>query len=213
MVERHFAWFRAETGAWIGEWRGRVPAPAIPPVAIGHARQMLLNDWTQQTQRLITPTRSPYEMQSQAWDLDAWDDCPAGGAVCLDVTMYGWPVGDFAWAIFDGVDRLLDFRQMRTCLQVTPATVTLDAVARSPRPIRSTADKLIGDITGTSLEPFADHLFGRFVRRQGRIVFEPSAGARLPEAVVLSLTDRNPDLGLLQGLEPAAIPEHMEARA
>ena len=204
MMDRHFAWFRMQDGQWIGEWTGHVPSPTVPASLIGDARLMLLNEWTQQTQRGITPFASAYETTAQAWDLDAWDDCPPGGAVCLDVTMYNWPVGDFVWAVFDGVDRLGDFREMRTYLQLTPATAMIDAVAKSPRPIRDKPTKLIADITGTSLEPFAERLMGRLVRRDGRIVFEPNQ-AELPEAVVLSITDRNPDLSIF--MRPSVIKE------
>ena len=202
MVGRHFAWFNVESGAWIGEWLGTVPAPSVPPSLIGDARLMLLNEWQQQVQRMITPSGSPYVMCEQVWDLDAWDNCPDSGAVCLDVTLYQWPVGDFYYAIFDGVDRILDFREMRTFLQMTPARATLDAHTKSPRPVRSTPTKLVVDITGTPLEPWVDRLDGQFVKRDGRIVFEPSR-AGLPDAVSLSLTDRNPDLGvLLSNIDP-----------
>ena len=205
LVLRHFAWFRQDTGQWIGEWAGRVPAPVIPASLIGEARLMLLNEWTHCVQRYITPHGSPNEPQAQAWDLDAWDDCQPGGAVCLDVTMYGWPVGDFYWAVFDGVDRLLDFREMRVWLQLSPATAMLDASVRSQRPVRSTSQKLIADITGTPLEPWIDQLHGRLVKCDGRIVFEPFQPG-LPDAVRLSITDRNKDLALLKRLDPATIP-------
>ena len=110
MVSRHFAWFRVDTGGWIGEWAGQVPAPRIQPSLVGNARIAVLNEWTQQIQRGITPFGSAYQTDAKAWNLDAWDDCPPGGAVCLDVTLYHWPVGDFQWACFDGVDRVTDFR-------------------------------------------------------------------------------------------------------
>ena len=200
-VERHFAWFRVEDGHWIGEWEGRVYAPTVPPTVIGDARLMLVNKWLQHTQRAITPSGSPYPMTAQAWDLDAWDDCPPGGAVCLDVTLYRWPVGDFQWACFDGTDRLLDFREMRAYLEVTPQTAMLDTSVHSPRQVFSTPQKFVADVTGTPLEPFVDQIRGRFVRRDGRIVFLPSPGCQVPEAIVQSLTDRNPDLALVQGLD------------
>lgn len=206
MVLRHFIWFRVETSEWIGEWQGRVPEPQVPLSLIGEARLQVVNAWQQQIQRAITPSGSPYLMTAQAWDLDAWDDCPPGGAVCLDVTMYGWPVGDFQWACFDGVDRLLDFREMRAYLEVTPQTAQLDASVRSPRQVFSTPQKLVADVTGTPLEPFVEQLWGRFVRRDGRIVFEPVAGSQLPEAIVHSLTDRNPDLVLIGQLERERLP-------
>ena len=180
MVTRHFAWFRCETGAWIGEWQGRVPAPEIPPELIGDARQIVLNAWLQRIASVISPAIAPAHVSGAGrvdlmpsghasvsgaqvandasalknasvylgachapivtldatWDLDAWDDCPPGGAVCLDVTLYCWPVGDFYWAVFDGVDQLLDFREMRAWLQLTLATAQIDASVRSPRLVR-----------------------------------------------------------------------------
>ena len=154
MQERHFAWFIVETGAYIGEWQGRVPAPVVPQHLIGDARLMVLNEWQQQIQRGITPFASAWPTTAQAWNLDAWDDCPPGGAVCLDVTMYCWPVGDFQWAVFDGVDRLIDFREMRAYLEVTPQTAMRDASVRSPRQVFSTPQKLVVDVTGTPLDPF-----------------------------------------------------------
>jgi hypothetical protein len=83
----------------------------------------------------------------------------------------------------------------------------LDASAHSPRPVRSTPQKLVADVTGTPLEPWVDRLHGQLVRRDGRIVFEPFQPG-LPEAVVLSITDRNPQLALFRRLERAAIPFH-----
>lgn len=211
MVIRHFAWFRQDNGRWIGEWCGRVPAPDVPLGLVGDARLTLVNAWLQEVQRGITPFASAHPMIEQAWDHDAWDDCPDGGAGCFDVTLYRWPVGDFIWAMFDGVDQLLDFRQMRTYIEVTPETAQLDVNAQSPRPIRSVLTKLIADITGTPLEPFAGRLFGRFCRRDGRIVFVPTgAGSELPEAVTLSLTDQHPALGFVRALDPAALPLHTE---
>ena len=204
---RHLAWYGVETGAYIGEWQGHVPAPLVPPTLIGEARMMLLNEWTQQMQARITPSGSPYPMTAQAWDLDAWDDCPDGGAVCLDVTMYNWPVGDFVWSVFDGVDRLLDFREMRAYLELTPATATLDVSLHSPRPVRATPQKLVADVTGTPLEPWIDRLHGRLARRDGRIVFVPFESSGVPEAVMLSITDRNEDLAMVRRLDPASIPE------
>lgn len=202
---RHLAWFNTETGGWIGEWMGHLPAPVVPSTVTEEGRLQMLNAWLQDAQRLITPAGSPYAVTAQLWDLDAWDDCPDGAAVCLDTTRYGWPVGDFQWAVFDGWDRLLDFREMRAYLELTPATAMLDASVHGPRPVRSTPEKIVADVTGTPLEPWVDQLHGRLIRRDGRIVFEPFWPG-VPEAVVLSITDRTLDLALLGGLEHAAIP-------
>lgn len=207
MTDRHFAWFCVETGQWLGEWAGRVPAPVLPSSVLGDARLMLLNEWAQQTQSRITPSGSPYQMHAQAWDMSAWDDCPVGGAVCLDVTMYGWPVGDFFWAVFDGVDRRLDFRETRTFLEMSTDRLRLDASVRSARPVRATDAKRIADVTGTALEPWFGRLHGQFVKRDGRIVFAPDNPHALPEAVTASLTDRNPGLPFVREIDPARLPE------
>lgn len=204
--KRHLAWFNVHSGAWIGEWCGHVPSPHCPPSLIGEARRAVLQTWLQQLQRFITPGGAPYPTTASCWHITAWDECPAGGAVCLDVTMYRWPVGDFRWAVFDGIDRILDYREMRSYLQVTPATAQIDVNATSPRPIRSTSTKMVADITGTSLEPFVGQLFGQLMRQNGRLRFHPAQGFQLPDTVILSITDRNADLGELVQLEPEAIP-------
>lgn len=191
MVTRHLAWFNVQTGAYIGEWQGLVPTPLLPPSLIGDARLMVLNEWLQQVQRVITPSGSPYPVTWQSWDLDAWDDCPDGGAVCLDVTMYQWPVGDFVWAQFDDVDRRLDFREMRKYLEITTSTLMLDANHASPRPVRSTPDKAVIDITGTPLGQLHGRLFGRLVKRDGTVRLEghPHIGVqRVLEAARVDLT-------------------------
>ena len=174
---RHFAWFHATAGHWIGEWRGRVPAPALPAGVIGEARLALLNAWQQKIQRAISPDGSPYAADAQAWNLDAWDNCAAGAAVCLDVTIYLWPVGDFQWARFDGVDRVLAFPEARDYLQIAANTLQLDVNSRSGRPIRSTAQKAVIDITGSPLAALHGRLFGRLIKRDGVIRVE---GLELP---------------------------------
>lgn len=198
-VERHLAWFRLDTGYWLGEWRGAVPAPTVPPELLGEARLQFLNAWLQRVQQFITPAGAPWDTQASVWNEAAWDDCPPGGAVCLDVSMYGWPVGDFRWAVFDGVDRLLDFRDQRTYLQLRPATARIDAHGRSPRPIRSTPDAVMADVTGTPLEPVAGHLLGQWRRHDGRLVWVPDdAHATLPDPAMLSLAGPTPVLALLE---------------
>lgn len=207
---RHLAWFLLETGQCLGEWSGRLPFPTVP-IAGGEARTLALNAWLHEAQRLITPNGSPYPMTAQAWNLKAWDACLPGEAVCLDVTQYQWPVGDFVWSVFDGVDRLLDLRDMRIFLQVVPQTGIIDCYGESGRPMRDTPTKLIADVTGTEFEPWAQQILGgRFVRRDGRIVFDPREGSQIPEPVILALCDRNPDLALLHQLDPARIPLAIE---
>ncbi len=205
MVERHFAWFRLDGGRWLGEWAGHVPATVMPIGLIGNARLHVLNEWLQHVQRGISPCASRYEMRAQSWDVDGWENCPSGGAVCLDVTLYGWPVGDFRWAIFDGVDRFLDFRDMRTYLELSASTIQIDVTARSARPIRSTDTKRIADITGTVFESWIDRLRGQFIKRDGRIIFVPS-DAGVPEGILHQLTDQNPELAALGELDWSQAP-------
>lgn len=174
---RHLAWFNAQTGDWIGEWQGLVPAPVVPPALLGEARLTLLNAWLHAVQARITPGGAAYPTHGELWNRDAWDDCPPGGAVCLDVTLYAWPVGDFIWARFDHVDRRLEFPEMRRYLQVAPDTCCLDANTESPRPVRSTRAKAVLDITGTPLEAFYGQLFGSLVRRRGELVLESAHAA------------------------------------
>ena len=59
MGTRHLVWFRVETGGWLGEWYGALPAPQVPPPLIGDARLMFLNACLQQAQRAISPFGSP----------------------------------------------------------------------------------------------------------------------------------------------------------
>ena len=208
-VERHLAWLRVETGAWIGEWSGSLPFPVVPPFLVGDARMVLMNEWLHRAQRGITPYGSPHPVSEEAWDRDAWEDCPPGGAVCLDVTMYGWPVGDFRWSCFDGTDRVVDFRDVRTYLEVSTETAQLDINLRSARQCLPTPTKLIADVTGTPMADLFGRLHGQLVRRDGRFVFLPSF--EVPEAVVALLTDRNCDVeGITRTLDPERVPVHEE---
>ena len=70
-MERHVAFFRQSTGAWVREWRGPIPAPDLDPQLAGDARLAALNAW----QQGVAP---------------AGDD-----EVGLDVPRFDWPLGDF----------------------------------------------------------------------------------------------------------------------
>lgn len=167
MPFRHFAWFNAETGRWIGEWAGHVPAPRIAGRVTGERRHLLLNDWQQAVQRLITPAGSPYPAADEVWDERAYDDCPDGGAVCLDVTSFAWPVGDHIWHRFDAVSLGLVWGPDHRFIQIDVERMEVDVNSQSSRPVRSTPSKCVIDITGTPLEALHGHLFGRLTR-EGR---------------------------------------------
>lgn len=204
-VTRHLAWFAVETGTWIGEWCGTVPAPVVPPSVSGDARLLRLNAWLQELQSYITPDGSPYEMESQAWDLQRWDACPVGGAVCVDVTTHGWPVGDFRWATFNVVDRRLTFSESHLYLQVSTDTLQLDVNHTSGRPVQTTDTKLVADVTDTAFAPWHGQLFGRFVSKGGRLVFLPRDPGRFPEIVSHAVTDQHPALAVLASLDQARL--------
>lgn len=163
------AWFRLEDGQWIGEWQGVVPSPPLSLLAQrGDAREMGMNAWLHDTQRLITPSGSPYDVQAQCWDHDAWEDCPSGGAVCVDVTRFQWPVGDQSFHRWNTMDGGIEYPDTRQYIQVDRNSQHIDANQVSSRPIRSTAQKAILDITGTALAPFHGLLTGHFTNKHGR---------------------------------------------
>lgn len=218
-VYRHFAWFRRDTGRWIGEWAGYVPAPEIPSTLLGDARLMALNAWQQQIASMIGPTVGAVDQAEAAAleagrarpvvgemvepvmaacaqvcgaglaihngiltreavsDLEAWDACPPDGAVCLDVTQFGWPVGDHVWHVWDDTSRLLDWPESSVHKFIEINLDTLEVVANhsSHRPVRDAVPRQhVFDITGTPYEQFHGQIWGRFVWRGDRWGFEPS---------------------------------------
>lgn len=204
---RHLAWFRVDSGAWLGEWIGRIPAPQIPPHLIGDARLMLLNEWQQQVQRYITPSGSPYEVREQRWDLDEWDACPNGGAACIDVTMYAYPLGDFRLARFDAISRTVDFPEQHAFLQLDTPTASIDAAGRSARQVLSKPGRLVADVAGTMFEPVVELLRGNVAKKDGRLVFNPLHPERLPSTIKQAIADPTDGLQTLKELDPAAVPE------
>jgi len=93
---------------------------------------------------------------------------PTPGEVGLDVTQFGYPVGDFCWMTFDEVDRRLEWRTMHKFIQINRATWEIDANNKSPRPVRSTPEKIVIDVTGTALAPFYGSLHGQLTHENGR---------------------------------------------
>ena len=174
VVFRHFAWFHRHDGHWLGEWAGDVPAPHLPAEMIGDLRQMALNRWQQGIAVQITPTGAPWPACATVWNDAAWAACPPGGAVCLDVTPFGWPVGDHVWHQWHEAAHRLDWGDEHLFIELRTDTLDVIANQRSHRPIRDARpDQRMVDITGTALAPFHGTIFGRFVRRGARWRFRP----------------------------------------
>lgn len=173
---QHFAWFDRGLGHWIGEWAGEVPVPLIPLDALGEDRLRQMNAWQQAVQAQITPDGSPFHLHDQVWDRVAWDACPSGGAVCLDVARFGWPVGDHRWHVWNDTARLLDWPESSTHRFIEVRMDTLEVVANwaSNRPLRpSVPGQGVFDITGTPLAMYHGAIFGRFAHSGGRWQFVP----------------------------------------
>ena len=171
MTLRHLAWFRLEDGNWLGEWKGHLPPPPAHLLAqIGDARTIGLNAWLQDAQRMITPEGSPYETHEHCWDLAAWDDCPTGGAVCVDVTKFNWPLGDQYFHEWNTLDAGIEYPETRKYIQVDRKSRQIDANQSSSRFVRPTSEKGILDITGTALEKFYGDITGKLSNENGRWV-------------------------------------------
>lgn len=171
MTLRHLAWFRLEDGQWLGEWKGHLPPPLAHLLAqVGDARTIGMNAWLQDAQRMITPEGSPYDVHEHCWDLAAWDDCPAGGAVCVDVTQFGWPLGDQYFHAWNTLDAGIEYPGERKYIQVDRASQEIDGNHSSSRFVRPTEKKALLDITGTALEPFHGSIHGKLALENGRWV-------------------------------------------
>lgn len=126
-------------GDWLREATGWVEAPAIQDTVFGDARIRRMNLWATRV------------------------FAPASGEVCLDVTDVDtgddYQVGDFVWARFDAVGRRVVWPEPHVFLQFTPDG-RAKAVARSARPVYSTTDTLVYDVTGTVFAPVAQSVLG-----------------------------------------------------
>lgn len=174
----HLAWFSRYTGCWIGEWCGYVPSPQITPTLSPAQHAHALQDWQQSIACRITPDGAPFDTLESAWDGDQWEECPSGGAVCLDVTRFGWPVGDHQWSVWNDAHRSLDWGDYHQFLQIGMATLRIEANQSSHRPIRGTAQHRVFDITGLPIAKFHGRLFGQFVWNGGRWHFIPDGTHR-----------------------------------
>ena len=194
MTWRHLCWFRLDDGQWLGEWRGRLPSPPTHLLAqVGDARMIGLNAWLQDAQRMITPEGSPYETNEHCWDLAAWDDCPNGGAVCVDVTKFHWPIGDQYFHRWDTVSAGIESSQVRKYIQVDRASREIDANQSSSRFVRPTEQKAILDITGTNLAQFHGDIHGTLTCGNGRWVLTGSP-AHVAQGIQHALDDSAVDI-------------------
>lgn len=170
MIERHFAFFRQGTGEYVRDWRGPVPEPDIDPALVGEAREAVLNAW--------------------ATDVSQ----PRPGEIGLDVTAFEYEVGDFCWMVFRQPERLLDWPVTHRFIQIDRAALVIHVNCESPRPIRSNADTIVIDITGTALEQFYGHLFGQLVRHKDHWALEPMRDASAPTQTQRALEAARIDL-------------------
>src|SRR3990167_9149155 len=184
MIYRHFAWFHRHTGLWLAEWAGDVPAHLVPPELIGDDRLRDLNIWQQKIVAQIKLGR--YPASAELCHAERWDACGPGEAVCLDVTQFGWPIGDHVWHGWNDTDRRIDWQEssMHVFIEVDRSTLRVVANQRSHRPIR---DAVVGqhviDITGTPLAAYHGQIWGRFVWREDeqRWGFEPQQTAPMSQ--------------------------------
>lgn len=173
----HVAWFHRRGGRWIGEWAGYAPALDTPIDVVGEERERLSNAWLHEVQCGITPHGSIWQTLDQEWDVESWAACPIGGAVCLDVARFGWPVGDHCWHIWNDHQRLLDWPESSVHRFIEVQMDALEVIANqsSHRPVRpGVPGHHLIDITGTAFEPFHGEIFGRVAWRGDRWGFEAS---------------------------------------
>lgn len=133
---RHFAFFRQDTGEYIREIEIDAAMPYINPRLSKEIRQHILDSWA-------TEISEPKENE-----------------IGLDVTQFDYPLGDFCWMVFDPVSRMLDWPNMHTFIEINRKTGMIFANVQSPRPVRSTENTLIIDITGTPFEQYYGKIFG-----------------------------------------------------
>ena len=182
-VYLHVVWFLRRqmlgtTGQWIGEWAGYAPTPSDAILKRqGDARLRALDRWTQQVQRQITPYGAAWPTVDSAWNIDTYEACPQGGAVCLDVTRFGWPVGDHVWHRWDDVRQALDWPDSsgHRFIEIDLRSLRVVAQQHSHRPVRDAVPgQKVFDITGTMFEHAWGGIHGRFaLMENGLWGFDP----------------------------------------
>lgn len=176
----HFAWFHRWRRHWLAEWAGFVPRPEIDPDLVGDAWLAAMNQWRRRVQDQL----EDHSCLDHAIDLEAWAACLAEGpgrGVCVDVTRYGWPVGDYVWCRYNPVLHDIEWPEEHTFIEVRTDTLEVVANQRSHRPIRDAVPgQRVIDITHTPWARFYGSIFGRFVWREaeGRWGFEPTTTRR-----------------------------------
>ena len=159
----HFAYYRQRDGAYLYERLIPVAVPMRLALLPADRRPHVFNRWANRVAR------------------------PRWGEVAIDVSRFDYPIGDFVWSVLRfgaGIEGrpLLDFPEERTFVQIEKQTGQLVAWTKAPRPVRSTADRWVIDVTGLAWEA-AYGVFGRFVETGGRVAFLPELGRpALPEA-------------------------------
>jgi hypothetical protein len=146
-VYRHFAFFDV-AGRWTREWAGPVPAPDLDESGARDVRTAALIAWATR----VAP--------------------PHPGEQGLDVTPCGYPVGDFVWARWNSVDRILDFPVMHRFVLIDRESGWIAANHESGRPVRGNDRHVVVDITGTALEDDFGCIFGRLRRHRSRWILD-----------------------------------------
>jgi hypothetical protein len=150
MIDLHVAYFAQADGSWIREAHGLVEAPDLDPTLMGEARLGALNAWQQRV-------------------------APAGrGEVGLDVTGFGWPLGQFRYCRFDIKDRRLDWGPPRAYIEIDLRSRMVVANVRTHLPIvPAVPGQVILDITGTAWEPYHGRVFGVLTRTPAGWMVQP----------------------------------------
>jgi hypothetical protein len=172
-VLRHLLWKHRTNQDYLGEWKGLVPPPEISPRLIGDARKVALNDWLDWVIRNFDACL----LIDEDWDLDKWNACPNGMAVCLDVTDFNWPIGDHIWHTWNDTSHALDWPQMHYFFEVKELDkdhLQIVSKQETHRPLRDAVEgQQCFHISDTPLEPFRHQLAGTFVRKNGVWQLDP----------------------------------------
>lgn len=168
----HIAWFHRNEGHWVGEWKGRVPIPEFTSRMTGDERERVRNEWL----KGVIANLGDYECEAQEWDEEAWNAAEPGSLVALEVSAFGWPVGDQRWNFwnesFHGVD--WDERSVHRFIEVDVKTRRVVANSESHRPIRpSSWTRVVIDITNHPIVAHFGQIWGSFENVDGAWVFVP----------------------------------------
>ena len=188
----HLVWFHDRHGHWLAEWAGYVPEPS------GGSFD---NEWLHHVQADISPDLTI----AAEIDADAWDACKAGGAVCLEVSKFAWPVGDQRYHRWNRLHRMIDWPDVSVHKYIEVDTQKRNIIANqsSHRPIRDAViNQRILDITGTPLARLHGSLWGSFLWTGDRWRFVPRDpdGRLITEAQHRLLTEASSEMDLCPSL-------------